>query len=235
LQPGATFNRLINHTLDNPDGPNSALPYVDSMNRIGLTTANAKALGLIGPSDLPDAVIRFNSDFAFDFNHGSQITPGQYDFVGAAAHEIGHALGFISGVDDIDTSNGTSAGGNFSSNMIDLFRYSQASLAAGRGFTDYTADNRLKFFSVDGGDSLVGAFSNGLVFGDARQASHWKDFQGIGIMDPTADLGERLQITFTDLRAFDVMGYTLVPEPATVILLGMGAMFFICRRARRTL
>lgn len=233
LQPGATFNRLINHTSNNPNGPNSAVPYMDSMNRVGITTANAKALGLIGPNTELDATIRFSSDFSFDFNHSTAIAPGQLDFVGAAAHEIGHALGFVSGVDDVDTLGGEFPGQNFSSNLIDLFRYSQESLAAGPGFTDYTADNRLKYFSADGGSSIVGAFSNGLVFGDGRQASHWKDFQGIGIMDPTAGFGERLEISYTDLRAFDVIGFTLVPEPGSVALIALGVVVFGLRQLAR--
>lgn len=233
LQPGSTFNRLINHTSNNPNGPNSAAPYVDTMDRVGITTANAKALGLLKPSPELDATIRFSSDFNFDFNHGPTIAPGQFDFVGAAAHEIGHALGFVSGVDDIDTAGGQFPGDNFSSNLIDLFRYSQESLAAGPGYTDYTADNRLKFFSADGGSSLVGAFSNGLVFGDGRQASHWKDFQGIGIMDPTANFGERLEISYADLRAFDVIGFTLVPEPGIVALLGFAVLVVVMRRLVR--
>lgn len=230
LQPGATFNRLINHTSNNPNGPNSAVPYVDSMDRVGIATANAKALGLLGLGTALDATIRFSSDFSFDFNHGPTIAPGQLDFIGAAAHEIGHALGFVSGVDDIDTLGGQFPGENFSSNLIDLFRYSQESLAAGPGYTDYTADSRLKYFSTDGGSSLVGAFSNGLVFGDGRQASHWKDFQGIGIMDPTANFGERLEISYTDLRAFDVIGFTLVPEPGIIALLGLGVLMIVIRR-----
>lgn len=219
LQPGASFNRIINHTSNDPNGANSSVPYVDAMNRVGITTANAKALGLIGASTLPDASITFSSDYSFDFNHGTTITPGEFDFVGAAAHEIGHALGFISGVDDIDTLNGQYPGGNFSSNLIDLFRYSTDSLAAGGGYTDYTADNRLKFFSVDGGNSMAGVFANGVVYGDGRQASHWKDSLGFGIMDPTANYGEYLAISYTDLRAFDVLGYTLVPEPSVTSLL----------------
>lgn len=235
LQPGNTFNRLINHTSNNPNGPNSAIPYVDTMNRVGITTANAKALGLTGPSGAPDAVITFSSDFDFDFGYGSSISPGKLDFVGAAAHEIGHALGFVSGVDDIDTLGGQFPGGSFSSNLIDLFRYSKESVAAGPGYTDYTADNRLKYFSVDGGDSMIGAFSNGLVFGDGRQASHWKDFQNIGIMDPTANFGERLEISYTDLRMFDVIGFTLVPEPGSTILFISGLLvvvvrWFVCRQ-----
>ncbi len=230
LQPGASFNRMINHTSDNPNGANSAAPYLDTMDRVGMTTANAKALGLLAPGSSVDALIRFSSDFSFDFNHGATITPGQIDFVGAAAHELGHALGFISGVDDIDTANGAFPGGTFSSDLLDLFRYSSLSVASGAGITDYTADNRAKYFSVDGGATQVALFANGLVYGDGRQASHWKDNLGIGIMDPTAGFGERLDISGSDLRAFDVLGYTLVPEPGTGLLFCAG-LLMVARRA----
>lgn len=231
LQSGATYNRLINHTSNDPNAPDYAKPYVDTMNRVGITTANAKALGLLGTSSSLDAIIRFSSDFPFDFNHvPGGIAGNKIDFVGAAAHEIGHVLGFISGVEDIDTSNNSGPGGDFSSNMIDLFRYSAASVAAGVGYTDYTAGPTDKYFSVHGGNSMDGAFSTGVVFGDGAQASHWKDNQGIGIMDPTGNFGEYLQISETDLRAFDVLGYTLVPEPGSFALLALGGVVFLVRK-----
>lgn len=224
LQPGVSFNRLINRTSNNPNGANSAIPYVSSMDRVGMTTANAKAIGLLGPTFTLDALIRFNSDLGFDFDPDNGITFGQFDFVGAATHELGHALGFISGVDDIDQIGGLLPDSAFSSNLPDLFRFSAASLAAGPGYTDYTADNRAKYFSVDGGNTSIGLLANGVVNGDGNQASHWKDFLGIGIMDPTAFPGELLILSGTDLRAFDVLGYTLVPEPgagALVLLSGL--------------
>jgi hypothetical protein len=231
LQAGPSFNRLINRTSNNPNGPNSATPYVDTMDRVGLTTANAKALGLLAPGSSLDALIRFNSDFGFDFDPGNGITGGQFDFVGAATHELGHALGFVSGVDDIDTSGGAFPGDAFSSNLIDLFRFSTASIGAGPGYTDYTADNRAKYFSLDGGNTQLALFANGTVNGDGNQASHWKDFLGIGIMDPTAFPGELLSISGNDRRAFDVLGYTLVPEPTTGALLAVGLL--LAHRARR--
>jgi hypothetical protein len=230
LQPGASYNRLINYTSDNPNGPNSGSPYVDTMDRVGLTTANAKALGLLAPNSSLDAIIRFSSDFSFDFNHNN-VAPGKIDFVGAAAHEIGHALGFISGVDDIDTLNGASPGDAFSSNLLDLFRYSPLSLAQGAGVTDYTADPRDKFFSVDGGVTPVALFADGIDHGDGQQASHWKDNLGIGIMDPTASYGETLNISPTDLRAFDVLGYTVVPEPAAGELSGVSLLVLVVFRS----
>jgi hypothetical protein len=226
LPPGESYNRLINRTSDNPNGPNSSVPYVDSMNRVGVTTANAKALGLLGPTLTMDGVISFNSDFVFDFEPGDGIALGQFDFVGAATHELGHTLGFISGVDDIDQLGGILPGEAFSSNLLDLFRYSTESRALGLGITDYTADPRMKYFSVDGGTSQIALFATGASHGDGNQAGHWKDFLGIGILDPTVFTGELMILTETDLRAFDVLGYTLVPEPAVGTFLVLSGLFW---------
>ncbi len=234
LQSGPSFSRLINHTSNNPDGANSSTPYVDTMDRVGMTTANAKVLGLVSPSGEVDALIRFSSNFAFDFNHGPVIDPGKIDFIGAAAHEIGHALGFVSGVDDIDSFSGTSPGFAFSDNMVDLFRYSEMSLNMGAGITDYTADTRDKFFSVDGGLTSIALFSTGFTFGDGRQASHWKDGLELGLMDPTVAFGERMDFTLNDYRLFDVIGYTLVPEPGTGVILVLGMMLIMARHRAST-
>ena len=230
--PAGSVNMLINRTADNPNGAGSAVPYLDANgsanNRtIAMTRADAKALGLIaGNNATIDANITFSSSFSYDFNPADGIGAGLFDFVGLATHELGHALGFISGVDILDTNSPPLAGPFPADDFtylspLDLFRYSADSAALGA--IDWSADSRAKYFSIDGGSSDVALFATGVNFGDGRQASHWKDNLGIGVMDPTAAPGEKLGITPTDLRAFDVFGWNLastsLPEPATPVLL----------------
>jgi len=193
-----------------------------------MSNANAKALGLLAANNAAiDASITFSSNFSFDFDPTNGISAGFYDFVGVATHEIGHALGFISGVDVLDTN---SSGPFFNDNQftfistLDLFRFSAASIGQGAGVIDWTANNGNKYFSVNGGVTSIALYSNGTVHGDGRQASHWKDSLGIGIMDPTAATGELMAISGTDIRGFDVIGWDLetVPEPGTIMLMGLG-------------
>ncbi|MGK7872727.1 MAG: NF038122 family metalloprotease [Xenococcaceae cyanobacterium] len=244
LQIDPALDLLINRTSNNPNGAGSATPYLDNNGdanntTIRITTSNAKALGLT-TSATNDATLTFNNQFSYDFDRSdSVITPGTFDFVGVAAHEIGHALGFISGVDILDI-NSPPVNGPFLDNQftfvstLDLFRYSDDSVAVDA--IDWTADNRDKYFSIDGGVTQGALFSNGVNFGDGRQASHWKDNLGLGILDPTAAQGELLSITANDIQAFDVIGWDLpqqqlptsVPEPGTVFgLMALGAGFLL--------
>jgi hypothetical protein len=246
LSSSGSFGMLINRTSDNPNGSGSATPYLvnnGSANntKLVLTTANAKALGLAtaAPSKVGvcasncDASIEFSNAFAFDYNPVDGITAGYYDFVGIATHEIGHALGFISGVDLLDTNSRSPnffAADQFLASPLDLFRYSAASTPL--HVIDVTARTTGKYFSIDGGATVGPSFATGKVHGDGNQASHWKYNQGLGIMDPVVPTGTVMAIGTNDVQALDVIGWdvTAVPEAPSFALFGVGIVGLALRR-----
>ena len=211
---------------------------------LGLTTANAKAMGLAANTSVsnPDANITFATGYAGDFvyTRDGGVPADKIDFITVAEHEIGHALGFTSGVDDIDSCAGPANQcglpntanrfeGDWWYEPLDLFRYS------GDGVLDVRVGGN-PYFSVDGGATAIEKFSTGDLHGDGWQASHFGT-PAINLMRPYVGDGQSYDATAADLMAFDAIGWNLaapVPEPATcaVMLAGLGVVGFVSRRRK---
>jgi len=221
-------------TQTNTEGGSSAvsLDNNNSANNfyLALNTANAKALGLYSSANA-DATITFSSAFSWDFDSSDGVGAGLQDFVGVAIHEMGHALGFTSGVDTVEYALGQNLDleGYAVFSSLDIFRYSADD-------TLNLAFGGSPYFSLDGGATNLGYFSTGATYGDGKQASHWKDNLGLGIMDPTANpAGQVNTPTELDTIALDVIGWNLtsaVPEPSSLLMAALGSLL-IARRRRR--
>ncbi len=194
---------------------------IDGNYKMQATSANLKALGLVdGNNQELDGYIVMNSlastpvSWHYDFLNAPQA--GTLDFLSTALHEVGHTIGFISGVDTAKTEDNSFIRGvldyfgynNTASvtetTVMDLFRYSLESTA--QGINDLTLGQGA-FFSIDGTATELA-----LSTGEDYQGSHWLDStqeNGLGIMNPTLGLGERWSISSNDLLVMEAIGWDI--------------------------
>ena len=213
--------------------------YTEDSSTLNMTRANAKALGLINAQNtqldgyiLMSDLSNTSASWNYDFNN---ISSNSLDYLSVAVHEIGHNLGFVSGVDlmnidshadlnDLIAEYGSEQAFDDYMEIVvdnatpmDMFRYSRESIALGNtmghNIIDFTTSSQT-YFSEDGGQTLSLEFAQGednnAEWGDGFQASHWKqkDSNIIGIMDPILGLGDIRQLTDNDLKVFDTIGYS---------------------------
>ncbi|PSN19462.1 hypothetical protein C7271_07210, partial [filamentous cyanobacterium CCP5] len=216
LQEGNTVDALVNGEV------------VDGNTTIMLTAAQMKALGMDGSLVLADGstwdrdvidgkaldgyiVVNNSYAWSYDLTRQSAAADGTLDFLTMALHEIGHSLGFVSGIDGLIKTFTLHSGETRTEGMtaLDLLRYSDVSAALENpdGAVSDLTEGTASYFSLDGGATSIATFSTGQK-GDGYQASHWKRFQhAIGIMDPTLGYKERTDISYLDLQSFDALGW----------------------------
>lgn len=198
------------------------------LKKLNLTDANAKALGLKDDNKILDGYILLSNvvPWSYDFTRSAPIASNKLDFLSTAMHEIGHLLGFVSSVDDpgwlFNASTAYNAGeltGDYEKQIknradnampLDLFRFNY-NTASDNPDLSYGALGGMKGFSIDGGETIIAAFSQGAntqLSGDGEQASHW--IAGTkALMAPTLTVGTRIDINSLDLRALDVVGWDI--------------------------
>jgi Ca2+-binding RTX toxin-like protein len=207
LQDGNSFGVAVDGEL------------VDGNSDIMLTRAQAKALGMeealvlddygttwdrdvIDNANGLDGYIQFNN--SLDWHHYNPNSPnggaGSLDFLTMALHEIGHSLGFVSGLDGLIDTVTQHSGELLTEGVtaLDLLRHGNSD-----GIADLTpgADVGL---SLDGGETRLADLESGSEY----QASHWQSQDDpIGVMDPTLGYQERINISQQDLTALDILGW----------------------------
>jgi hypothetical protein len=205
----------------------------------GPTSANGRAVNLNTPAGTVfknatfDGVVTLNSNEPLDFNRGNGIAAGQYDAQRLIEHEIDEVLGLGSALNLATYPNDYR--GNSVVRPQDLFRYSAA------GVTSLTKNaSAMSYLSIDGGKTSIVQLNqspNG-DYGDwlspACNPPQLPALVQYAFTCPglAGDIGR----TSPEGIALDVIGYDLIPEPASMALLGpaLFGLSILRRRAARS-
>lgn len=183
---------------------NGNSPFVSDETRAFWTIANFNAT--VGFISGDAGNMRFNENIDWDYDPTNGVSG--YSFVDVVMHEVGHVLGFGSGVDfrnsDIEA--------------LDIFRFQRTD---GIGGTDYNPDTYAEFTTTPRladknlpnndviSDLIIVQYK--MEDGYPYQASHFYDKQpAIGIMDPVLGQGQTFAPKYfspADKRMFDAIGW----------------------------
>ena len=214
--------------------PNTAANPVNGSDYVNVTTANLRALGLSTSAPTYDSTISLNTSKINPSRSGLQ-TPGDYDLMAVASHEIDEALGIGSSLTNPDTF--------FNNNAIrglDLFRYSASGV---RSFT--TSSSATAYFSVDGGQSAVkDQYSNPVYFNQSGGGSDYNDWASSSsprVQDAYGTPNSQPNLGSAELTALEDLGYNSdnpspAPEPAqvaTLAMIGLGLGGLLLRARKR--
>jgi LPXTG-motif cell wall-anchored protein len=178
--------------------PNSATNPVTGGTTINVKTANLRAVGLTGnPGGFNQDGVSGNFDGAIGLNThittvGSVGTTGQYSLLAVIEHEIDEVLGLGSGLPN------SPFGTIFPQ---DLFRYDLS------GNRNYTTAGDNAYFSIDGTTQIArfNNVNNGGDYGD------WHMGGTPQVQDAFATAGSFPTLGSSEIRALDVIGYTVTP------------------------
>ena len=151
-----------------------------------LATAQAKALGLLGPSSDSDGTFYFGTQLPYAYDPARRSVPGEYDFIGVAFHEFTEVMGRIPLL-------GPQYG------LHDLFRYSAPGVRA------ISSSGGGVWFSVDG-VNLVKEYNNADANGG--DPDDWAS-QANDAFNAFSGTGENV-LSSIDLRVMDAIGFSVL-------------------------
>lgn len=190
-----------------------------------VSTANAKAIGLVANNTTTDGSVGFSSAYNYSFNTSGSTPSNTYDFVGLAEHEISEVLG--------RTGMLPGSSGTYIQTPLDLFRYTA------QGALDTSSPGSANYFSVNGGTTSLNSYNtvSGADYGDwaGSTANAFNAFIGApGTTEPftTSDLAllnsigwQTTNATYTTVASLSSTSNG-VPAPFSTMLLALGFLGF---------
>ena len=154
-----------------------------------VSTAQAKALGLTGPSGASDGTFTFNPNLQYTFDPQQRAVPGQNDFIAVCEHEITHILGRVSLLGDPN-------GPPNAYTLFDLFRFTSS------GIRTYSPGPA--YFSIDNGATPLRAFD--VPTRTKGDPADW-DSAEVDAFDASLSPGQRADLSAADIASLYVLGY----------------------------
>ena len=181
--------------------------------------AQAKALGLkANDASTLDGTYTFGGGWDYTYDPNNRAVPGKMDYIGLAMHEISHIMGRACLM-------GVALRPGFPGYYpMDLFHFSGPD-------TRRLTDGSGRYFSIDNGTTNLKGFNNASASGG--DIGGWA-FGTNDSFNAFAFFGVENELSPLDLRTMDVIGYDrVVPEPSTLALLGVGAIWLLGYAWRR--